>query len=231
MAVFLGPGLEVGGNILVVVFRAEALLELQVRATAIVALVRSLAAEQRHQFVLDVFDCSQQALAHGFALDRLAVRYPAESIAGLSREARSELRTMSDDHRRTLRKELDSLFERLAPLAGEVRAASASEVNAGSGEVEPASLVPDLQKLDRIVAGLVSGSDGAEKDPGTLVREYQAAMKVAGFTDFSHLSLEGYVNAKVTVEGLRRAGRTPGPATAARHRLSVSAPRRPRAAA
>jgi hypothetical protein len=131
----------------------------------------------RDSFVLDVLDCSQQALAHGFALDRLATRYPAEGVAGLSKEARSELRTMSGDHLRTLRKELDSLFERLTPLAGEVRVASAPEVNAGAAEAEPASLVPDLQKLDRIVAGLVSGSDGAEADAGTLVREYQ---EVAG---------------------------------------------------
>lgn len=40
-----------------------------------------------------------------------------------------------------------------------------------------------------------------------LVREYQQAMTAAGFTDFSHVSLEGYVNAKLVVEGLRRAGR------------------------
>lgn len=42
-----------------------------------------------------------------------------------------------------------------------------------------------------------------------LVREYQQAMKAAGHTEFSHLSLEGYVNAKVVAEGLKRAGRTP----------------------
>jgi hypothetical protein len=32
-------------------------------------------------------------------------------------------------------------------------------------------------------------------------------MTAAGNTDFSHLSLEGYINAKVTTEGLRRAGK------------------------
>lgn len=42
-----------------------------------------------------------------------------------------------------------------------------------------------------------------------IVREYQQAMTAAGFSDFSHLSLEGYINAKVVAEGLRRAGRTP----------------------
>ncbi len=39
-----------------------------------------------------------------------------------------------------------------------------------------------------------------------LVREYQQAMTAAGHTEFSHLSLEGYINAKVTAEGLRRSG-------------------------
>lgn len=40
-----------------------------------------------------------------------------------------------------------------------------------------------------------------------LVRDYQQAMKAAGHTEFSHLSLEGYINARVAAEGLRRAGR------------------------
>lgn len=42
-----------------------------------------------------------------------------------------------------------------------------------------------------------------------IVREYQQAMTAAGNTEFSHLSLEGYINAKVVTEGLRRAGRNP----------------------
>ena len=33
------------------------------------------------------------------------------------------------------------------------------------------------------------------------------ALKAAGATEFSHLSLEGYINAKVVAEGLRRAGK------------------------
>jgi branched-chain amino acid transport system substrate-binding protein len=40
-----------------------------------------------------------------------------------------------------------------------------------------------------------------------LVREYQAVAREVGEKEFSHLALEGYVNAKVTAEGLRRAGR------------------------
>jgi len=42
-----------------------------------------------------------------------------------------------------------------------------------------------------------------------IVREYQQAMSAAGHTDYSHLSLEGYIDAKVAAEGLRRTGRTP----------------------
>jgi branched-chain amino acid transport system substrate-binding protein len=42
-----------------------------------------------------------------------------------------------------------------------------------------------------------------------LVREYQAAMTAAGQTEFSHLSLEGYMNAKVVAEALRRTGAKP----------------------
>ena len=40
-----------------------------------------------------------------------------------------------------------------------------------------------------------------------LVRDYQQAMKAAGVNEFSHLSLEGYLNARVVAEGIRRAGR------------------------
>lgn len=43
-----------------------------------------------------------------------------------------------------------------------------------------------------------------------LVAEYQAAMKKIGEKDFGYGSLEGYLNAKVLVEALRRAGPNPG---------------------
>lgn len=39
-----------------------------------------------------------------------------------------------------------------------------------------------------------------------LVAEYQAAMKKIGIAEFDYASFEGYINAKVLVEGLRRAG-------------------------
>jgi branched-chain amino acid transport system substrate-binding protein len=42
-----------------------------------------------------------------------------------------------------------------------------------------------------------------------LVREYQQAMTAAGQTELSHISLEGYANARVMAEALRRAGKLP----------------------
>ena len=40
-----------------------------------------------------------------------------------------------------------------------------------------------------------------------LIKEYSQAMSAAGHTELSHVSLEGFINAKVVAEGLRRAGR------------------------
>lgn len=41
-----------------------------------------------------------------------------------------------------------------------------------------------------------------------VVREYQAVAAAAGEQEFSHLQLEGFINAKVAAEALRRAGRS-----------------------
>jgi ABC-type branched-subunit amino acid transport system substrate-binding protein len=40
-----------------------------------------------------------------------------------------------------------------------------------------------------------------------VVKEYQAAAKTAGFTDYNFSAMEGFLTAKVMVEGLRRAGK------------------------
>ena len=40
-----------------------------------------------------------------------------------------------------------------------------------------------------------------------IVKEYQEVMSKAGTTDFNFSSLEGYIVGKVTVEGLKRAGK------------------------
>ena len=42
-----------------------------------------------------------------------------------------------------------------------------------------------------------------------VVKEYQLLAKKAGFTDYNFSALEGFLSAKVMVEGLRRAGRNP----------------------
>ena len=52
-----------------------------------------------------------------------------------------------------------------------------------------------------------------------LVRDYQAAMRAQGRGDFSQGSLEAYVNARVLLEGLERAGKDP---TQARLRAALS---------
>ncbi|QNP47303.1 ABC transporter substrate-binding protein [Diaphorobacter aerolatus] len=45
-----------------------------------------------------------------------------------------------------------------------------------------------------------------------LVRDYQSAMRAKGHNEFSQGSLEAYVNARVLIEGLERAGKEPSPA-------------------
>ena len=80
---------------------------------------------------------------------------------------------MSAAHVGAMRKRLESLFERLAPLAGEVQTPAAGSENSGPGQLEPSTLVPDLQQLDRIVGRLVSATDGNEAEADTLVREYR----------------------------------------------------------
>ena len=42
-----------------------------------------------------------------------------------------------------------------------------------------------------------------------VVKEYQSLAKKAGFTDYNFSALEGFLTAKVMVEGLRRAGKNP----------------------
>jgi branched-chain amino acid transport system substrate-binding protein len=42
----------------------------------------------------------------------------------------------------------------------------------------------------------------------SLAREYRAAMTAAGHAEFTHLSFEGYINAKVLAEGLKKTGRS-----------------------
>lgn len=67
----------------------------------------------------------------------------------------------------------------------------------------------NLRQLGSKTAGLALTMvmPDAGRTSVALVREYQKAMRAAGFQEFSARSFEGYVNARVLVEGLERAGR------------------------
>jgi branched-chain amino acid transport system substrate-binding protein len=58
---------------------------------------------------------------------------------------------------------------------------------------------------DGVIISQVLPSPYDESSP--LVRAYQTDMQAAGLTDFSYMSLEGYLNSVVLIEGLRRAGK------------------------
>ena len=125
----------------------------------------------RDTFVMETLECSQQALARGFALRRLAVRYGADNGVSLPRESQLELLAMSSDHLKALRKDLNSLIERIGTLAGDAPKSQALDEN--SAQPDPAALVANLQKLDRMVTRLVSGDEADSADSATLLREYQ----------------------------------------------------------
>lgn len=66
-----------------------------------------------------------------------------------------------------------------------------------------------LRQLGSKASGLAISMVLPDAARGTLalVRDYQKAMRTAGQQDFSSTSLEGYVNARVLMEGLERAGK------------------------
>lgn len=98
---------------------------------------------------------------------------------------------------------------------------------AGKPTIEVIKLVNTLRKGTRLYALSVLATPGNLRTLGNdgtgvaisqvmpfprnatipFIREYQQAMTAAGHTEFSHISLEGYANAKVMTEALRRAGR------------------------
>jgi len=57
-----------------------------------------------------------------------------------------------------------------------------------------------------IVAQVMSSID---RQALPVVREYRQAYKAAGYSRFGSASLEGYINAMVMMEALKRAGNTP----------------------
>jgi branched-chain amino acid transport system substrate-binding protein len=100
---------------------------------------------------------------------------------------------------------------------------------AGKPTIEVIKLVNTLRKGTRLYALSVLATPGNLRTLGNdgtgvaisqvmpfprsstiaLVREYQQAMTAAGHSELSHISLEGYVNAKVMTEVLKRAGKQP----------------------
>jgi hypothetical protein len=130
--------------------------------------------QSRDSFVLATLEAAQHALARGFALERLAARYPARVEAELSSEARGYLRTMIVEHERALRQHCGALFERLDSLAGPSgeEPEAAAPAPAVSWQEVQAQLLRDLQRMDKLVIALVSDSSVEPDGQAALIREY-----------------------------------------------------------
>ena len=90
-----------------------------------------------------------------------------------------------------VRPEFDAQVSRMVDQLFELNAQGSSAIDHRKVFAEP------LRKTMQTTANRVG-----------MVREYEDAMKTAGYQTRSAWSLEGYINAKVIAEGLRRAGRT-----------------------
>jgi len=129
----------------------------------------------RDALVLAAIEYSQQALVHGFALQRLMENYSAATSSTLSLETRREWRTMVVEHQRDLRIQVEGLLERMTPLTGDVSAEDRLPP-AGSWPEEQSALTRDLQRMDKIVGRLMSGgkTGEVERDPASVVGEFQS---------------------------------------------------------
>jgi hypothetical protein len=128
--------------------------------------------QSRDSFVLGTLEAAQHALARGFALERLAVRYPAGVEAELSTEARGYLRTMIVEHERALRQHCGALFERLDSVAGASGEAPEAAAPPANWQDLQARLLPDLHRMDKLVIALVSDSSVEPEGQAELIREY-----------------------------------------------------------
>ncbi len=102
----------------------------------------------------------------------------------------------------------------LLGTAGDVTAALVNEFKKASPSTPLAATSvalsgDNLRQLGGKTAGLALSMvlPDSGRTSVALVREYQKAMRAAGFQDFSARSFEGYVNARVLAEGLERTGR------------------------
>lgn len=135
--------------------------------------------EARDAFVLATIECSQRTLSHGFALRKLAERYPAAAVTALPEESRRQLVTMLGDHRLAMQTSVQELFDRLAPLTGPVPQAAGTDAPARPWQEVQPSLLGDLRKMDQIVVELVSSSAKGPSDASSLLGEYhQCARRI-----------------------------------------------------
>ncbi len=128
--------------------------------------------QSRDSFVLGTLEASQNALARGFALERLANRYPAAVEAELSPEGRTRLRSMVAEHHSALKRYAATLFERLDSLVGPVAPEPPAQARSGWQEQQK-QLLPDLKRVDKIVMALVSDSGMESVGTEELISEYR----------------------------------------------------------
>lgn len=130
----------------------------------------------RDSFVVDVLVRSQETLAHGFALERLGERFTPEIEHRLSSQSRQSLAAMVSDHERAITAGVSELLFKLAPLTGDEAAQFDAARTPGEWQERAKALLPKLQRLDRVVTRMVSGSAGGTADGPDAIREYNEAV-------------------------------------------------------
>jgi hypothetical protein len=121
-------------------------------------------------FVNDVLDHSDGALARAYAIRNLAARFPREVEAQLGPDERSTLATVVQDHFRALGQHTTRLRSLLKPFIGEPRAGS--EAGGGWQDDAPA-LVASAQSLDEILSEYVAGSGGSADRVATALADLE----------------------------------------------------------
>jgi hypothetical protein len=117
-------------------------------------------------FVNEVLDHSDGALARAHALRNLAARFPPEVEALLGAGDRAALEGIVRDHLRAMAQHAARLRTLLKPFAGETRAAAGPP---GRWQDDAVGLVSAAQSLDAILSEYVTGSGGtADRIAGAL---------------------------------------------------------------
>jgi hypothetical protein len=121
-------------------------------------------------FVNEVLDHSDAALARAHALRNLAVRFPPEVEAQLASGDRALLDGIVRDHVQALDKHAAQLRTLLKPFLGETRAGAAS---AARWQDEAVALVAAAQSLDAILSEYVAGSGGTADRVGAALSDLE----------------------------------------------------------